>query len=321
MSDAAETIIRYDGPGLADHEMDIEALAPALLALASLIQLANTEINGDRAPALRVVVNANVEQKCFQIKLKAIQTIIAKAKGFFDGDDVATVKTLLEWIGLVGAPTFSLFKVLKMLAVKQPASTALTVGDGATVFQITGDVTFNGIPPEVQKLLQNAEIVDKARGFLKPVEREGYESVSAYDGDGHQAFHVDKAEASAIIRLPSPELADVDVDEDGESTEATGPAWVDTSHFRGTAKWALMWNGVKIDAKMPDGFLAQFQANDVIVVPNTKLTVKMLIIPKVDENGNPIGATRFEVTDVLKIELPPKAAKQSGLFDSDPSVS
>jgi hypothetical protein len=103
-----------------------------------------------------------------------------------------------------------------------------------------------------------------------------------------------------------------------EPIYATGPAWVDTSHFRGLAKWTLLWSGQRVDAKMPDDFLQKFQDNEVIVIPNTKLTVRMKVLTSVDDNGQPTGA-EFIVEEVLQIDLPPKAPKQVGLFDEESS--
>lgn len=37
--------VRYSGPLLADHTMDVRDLAPAMLALGDLIREANNEIN------------------------------------------------------------------------------------------------------------------------------------------------------------------------------------------------------------------------------------------------------------------------------------
>jgi len=100
----------------------------------------------------------------------------------------------------------------------------------------------------------------------------------------------------------------------GDDTFATGPAWVDTSHFRGQARWTLLWSGTRIDAKMPDEFLRQFQDNEILVIPNTKLTVRMRISTPVDERGMPSGPASFVVEEVTNIELPPKAPEQTKLF-------
>jgi len=44
MSATAHFSIKYDGPALASHQMDVRELAPALMALASLLEEANREI-------------------------------------------------------------------------------------------------------------------------------------------------------------------------------------------------------------------------------------------------------------------------------------
>lgn len=317
-----ETVIRYDGPALADHEMDVQELAPALLALASLIQAANHKFNGDRS-AIKVVVNADIEQKCFQIKIKLIQDFLEKAKSFLDGD-MATLKDICEWVGIVGGTSFSLFRLLIALGKKKEDSTtfnATSQGDGA-ILQVKELHLHlpDGTPPQVRELLSDPLIVEKAKAVLKPATLPGYNHVGFYRLNGIADFSANKEEVEGALALPPPANENEPEEApDGESTTATGPAWVDTSHFRGAAKWALLWNGAKIDAKMPDEFLERFQSNEIIVVPNTKLTIRMTITPKIDENGNPLGPTSFVVDEILGIELPPKAPQQSDFFkDDDP---
>ena len=68
MTKHVRTTIRYDGSALSGHEIDVQDLAPALLALADIIQIANRKFNGDRAD-VKVTVSADVEQQCFMIDL------------------------------------------------------------------------------------------------------------------------------------------------------------------------------------------------------------------------------------------------------------
>ena len=49
--------------------MDVQDVAPALLALEDIVQIANRKFNGGSA-GIRVLVNADVEQKVFQIGLR-----------------------------------------------------------------------------------------------------------------------------------------------------------------------------------------------------------------------------------------------------------
>lgn len=326
MAGEIETIIRYDGPVLADHDMDVEELAPALLALASLIQTANHKFNGERA-SVRVVVNADVEQQCFQIKIKLIQDLLQMAKGFLDGD-MATIKEICEWIGITAGGTtgtLTLFKLILSLGKKQQDATIFRskTGDDSTIVQIQ-HLTLNlpeGTPKQIAEMIRDPIIVQKAKEVLKPASQPGYESISFIEPvHGTKVFEARKEEVTAALAFEPP-VPEGEEEEGGEPTFATGPAWVDTSHFRGNAKWVLMWNGARIDAKMPEEFVRQFQENEILVVPNTKLSVRMRITPKVDEHGSPIGPTSFVVEEVLGMELPPKPAVQQGLFNGDHTTS
>lgn len=49
MSEASLTLV-FDGPAVENGEIDVQELAPTLLAMGELIQAANDKINGDNAP-------------------------------------------------------------------------------------------------------------------------------------------------------------------------------------------------------------------------------------------------------------------------------
>ena len=68
--------LRYDGPALSEHGMDVADLAPALLALGELIKRANATFNGDAAK-VNLIVQSDFEHKCFQINLELIQSILS----------------------------------------------------------------------------------------------------------------------------------------------------------------------------------------------------------------------------------------------------
>jgi hypothetical protein len=108
------TTIRYDCPALSGHEMDVQDLAPALLALAEIAQIANRKFNGDRA-SLRVLVNADVEQQCFQLDLSLIQSLMDQAQALLGKDNVATAAELAQMIGLVGGAGTTLLGLYKWL--------------------------------------------------------------------------------------------------------------------------------------------------------------------------------------------------------------
>jgi hypothetical protein len=110
----ADFQLAYDGEALRDHAMDVDELAPALLAVGNLCREANRSLNEGRAE-VAVRVRADFERKCFDIHFELIQSLYEQVKTLLGDDHVTTAKTLLEWIGLPG-PTgaLSLFGFLKL---------------------------------------------------------------------------------------------------------------------------------------------------------------------------------------------------------------
>lgn len=325
MADEIETIIRYDGPALAGHEMDIEELAPALLALASLIQTANHKFNGDLS-AVRVTVNADVKQQCFQIKIKVIQDIVQMARSFLDGD-MATIKEICEWIGLVGCGGLTLFKLLVKLG-KTPGDTttfsAEASGD-ATVIQaqsLEQHVHFHlpeGTPDQVKKLLEDPAIVSKAKQVLKPATQAGYETAGFYEPSGREIFSASKEEAKAVIALPSlgpaVEVPTEQEDGDEEHTPIKARVFVKTQQNEGNAQWGLKWAGRVEQASIDDHeWLTRFQTGKVPVTLPFYLDVEM---DMVTSRTNPDAPARFHVLKVVDDSIPTGGGVQGDLLNDN----
>ena len=81
--------------------MDVQDLAPALLALADLVQLANRKFNGSLAD-IKVLVNADVEQRCFMIDVSLVQSILDQAKSLLTTENVKTAEDIARWVGILG---------------------------------------------------------------------------------------------------------------------------------------------------------------------------------------------------------------------------
>lgn len=315
-----QTTIRYDGPALTGHEMDVQDLAPALLALAEIAQIANRKFNGERA-SMKVLVNADVEQQCFMLDLSLVQSLLDQATALFTKENIKTAKDIAEMIGLVGGvmgTPATLFGVYKWLFAREtPAdqiSFTKTEATGTTIINVYGDGNSFEVSNEVAILASDPEVTKRVQTVLKPLKKPEYQDFSILQ-NREPILQIDREEAKGILAAEPPFFTPSDDTSQTEPTYATGPAWVDTSHFRGVAKWKLIWSGQTIDAKMPDEFLRQFQDNEIIVVPNAKLTVRMKVLTNVDDNGQPTGVSEFIVEEVLQIDLPPKAAKQTDMFE------
>ena len=188
MSKHVTTTIRYDGPALVGHEMDVQELAPALLALAEMVQLANKRFNGDAA-TMKVLVKADVDQQCFQLDIHIVQSILESAKHLFGTDEYKTAKEIAEWLdlllpgGVSGVAGYGVFSFWKQFSAdKEAPSVAITTeqhGGQTTLVQGTtgGSVTVNN---NVFLLASDPEMIELGKKVLRPLERPGYKTLGFY---------------------------------------------------------------------------------------------------------------------------------------------
>lgn len=186
-----QTTIKFDGPALEGKAMDVAHLAPALLALSDLVKSTNNFANGDRA-GVKVLVSADLEQKCFELTIELALTIWEQAKLLIDDDRVLTAKEIAEWIGIIGASTYGLFNLIKRLKGRNIGSvTALEVLDGQNMVEIRVEGEDDPIKTvqAVYELYANIQTRQKAVAVLAPLHEDGYETLEFYeDGDVYVAF-------------------------------------------------------------------------------------------------------------------------------------
>lgn len=305
------TTIRYDGPALSDHEMDVQDLAPALLALADLIQIANQKFNGSHA-SMKVLVNADVEQKCFMIDISLVQTFLEQAKGLLGADGVKTAKEIAEWVGILAGGSAGLFQLLKFLRNARKSDQPLHIensGDGNVTIVGNGNTII--VPRPVFLLAQEPKAVEKAKGVVKPLEKEGYDSLSFLDGST-SVVEFTEQEAAEIGEMPIQPLTDIPSE---SVSQIRGQVRIKSAQYEGGAQWALLWNGRAINAEMVDkaaDWVLSFQENKVNAPPNSILDVSMIETAQLDGQGLIVGKAAYRVLEVHSVTQPPK---QSGLFD------
>ena len=312
MTRHVRTRIRYDGPALAGHEMDVQDLAPALLAVAEIVQIANRKFNGDTT-SLRVMVDADVEQQCFQLDLSLVQTWFEQAATLVGQKDVASAKDIADWVGLIGKGGVGLFGVLalvygrrKMTEDKSAPSITFTKGDqkGTTIININGDGNQIVVPTPTAQLLVDQEVAKHVKGVLRPLQREGYEEVSFLHG-GETVTRINKGEAQEIIAAAPISL---DPAPSESIAQIRGSVRIKSPQYEGGAKWSLLWQGRAISAEMVDQaaqWVENFQNNRVSAPPNTFLDVSMTESVKLDAQGQAIGLRNYVVHEVHSATPPP----------------
>lgn len=307
------TTIRYDGPALVGHEMDVQDLAPALLALADVIQTANYKFNGNDAN-IKVLVNADVEQRCFMIDISLVQSFLDQAKGFLDSDHVKTAYDIAQWVGIISGGAVGLFHFLKFLHGAKKGDTALDItnnGDGNIT--ITGNGNTIVISRPVYLLARDPKVIEKAKAVIRPLEKEGYETL-AFLAHDKEIFEVDKSEAADIVALPNEPLS---APPNKSVSQIKGQVRIKSAQYEGTAQWSFLWNGRSINAEMTGeaaDWVSNFQANRVDAPPNSILDVTMIETVQLDEHGMSIGKPSYRILEVHSVRPPPR---QVGLFDGE----
>ena len=303
MTRHVRTTIRFDGPALAGHDMDVQDLAPALLALADVIQIANRTFNGSQT-SIRVLVNADVAQRCFMIDLSLVQSFLDQAKGFLGSDNVKTAYDIAQWVGLLGSGSIGLFQLLKFLRGAKETGNPLHIeADGTGNVIVTGSGNTVVIPQQVYQLAQEAKAVEKAKAVLRPLETEGYETLSFLEGD-NGVFEVNSEEAQGIAELASQPLSELPSE---SVSQIRGQVRIKSAQHEGNAQWGFLWNGRTISAEMVDAaveWVRDFQTNRVDAPPNSILDVSMLETAQLDAQGLILGKASYSVTAIHNVTRP-----------------
>ncbi|MDH5573362.1 MAG: hypothetical protein OEY89_16485, partial [Gammaproteobacteria bacterium] len=308
--------LRYDGPALSEHSIDVNDLAPALLALGDLCTRANKKFNQNRA-SVKVLVNADLEQNCFEIYLELAQTIFEQAKTLLKNDDVASAKEILEWLGIIGstAATVGLFRLLKILNGRKISSKELVKQDGKDVIKIhvEGDNNTVLVHPQTMELLEDKSTIKALKSVVKPVTKEGYDTVAFDHGNG-EIESINKDEAASII--------DTDLDclfeeEEAEDESQTITAWlrVYSPVYNSTVKnWMFEYgkNHEYVDISETDIAKKALERGGALV--NDMYKVKLEISQTISDSGS--INNHYKIIEVLEFK-PAKPEQQINLFDDE----
>jgi hypothetical protein len=184
--------VAYDGK-LAEHSIDVETLAPALLAFGKLIREANAEFNGKRATA-RVVVVSDFEHKCFNINFDVVLSYYEQLKTLVGSSDAVTAQNILEWIGFLakgagilgstGGLTYLGYLKLKK-GRKVTSAEPLKDADKSGIIEVhvEGDANSINVHQHVYNLSQNPKALRATRDAFLPLGEGGFDTVRFKQGE------------------------------------------------------------------------------------------------------------------------------------------
>lgn len=206
--------IGFDGPAVANGEIDVADLAPALLALGELFSAANRALNQDRAET-RLKIRAS-EKGSFVALLSLDVSFLTDLLDMVAAhpDRIVAADQLLELLikgGTIVGGTVGFFKALRFLKGKRPDS-AKKNEDGTT--SITVGPTTIIVDQRTVVLLEDLRTREATEKFVSTaLNAEGITAVSFdEEPDGEPELTLTKSDVSAT-KVPDP------LDE--ETTEST----------------------------------------------------------------------------------------------------
>ncbi|MEA2007087.1 MAG: hypothetical protein U9O20_02915 [Patescibacteria group bacterium] len=245
--------IKYDGPALAGHEMNVKDFAPALLAIGELFDEANIVLNENRT---KIDVNIRATKEgSVDIDLSMVQSVIDQAKTLFSGDGVSAIvnaQSLLKLIFGGGVGSIGIVSFIKWLKGRN-IENITTLEDGNLKIQVEGGET-KTLKEEEINLFRLVSIRKKLETIIKsPLSKEGIDTFKVKHGDETEEIKKDESEF-----FSSPDIDEELIDEREIETNLT----IVNASFQEKGKWRFSDGNSTFFAEIEDvDFLNKVEKN------------------------------------------------------------
>jgi hypothetical protein len=169
MSETVHFKVTYDGVALDVHEMDINDLAPSLLALSDLIKQANKVLNTQTNASVAVKIKGAFKAGSFGLEVGVHQSAL-EFFNLFNQPLVTGALNLLTLLGFVGVGGKGLLDVLRWLK-NRPIQHVEKIDDKTIVLHVKDESL--PISNQVLQLLVNMEIRKSVEKLLTPLRVQG----------------------------------------------------------------------------------------------------------------------------------------------------
>lgn len=168
-------VVRYDGPALDEHAMDVRDLAPSLLGLSDAFHRAQQVLTPGADPV-------NLKIKAFGAGSFEVSMLLTDAVGYFEfAMDALTSRPVhaLGGLGVLTTSVFGTFRAVKWLGGRPVR--AVTPRSNGMVELVAADGTTLEIPANDSKLLLDLDTREALATIVKPIGHDGVESLKIVD--------------------------------------------------------------------------------------------------------------------------------------------
>ncbi len=290
--------VAYVGDDENDHTMDVEALAPALLAFGQLIRAANTEFNQSRA-TMKVLVDSKFEHKCFLINFETLQTILDTVKDFLNDEGVKHAADVLQKVGVTAGTTAAgLFGYLKWRNGRKVESVQeVKDSPGAVVIKVEGDNNTFQIGSDVFRLSQNPQVLEAVEGTLTPIEHKEAKAIEFRKDDKPLVTFKENDVKAIVASCEEPAEVDFVEEEEEEPKVVTAVLYSHGPVFDTKApNWRFLYRRKPIYADIRETNIAKDAVKRGGSFMNDRYKVKMEITPPNDDHAE----THYKIIQVLE---------------------
>ncbi len=286
-----------------DHSIDVQILAPALLAFGKLLREANTEINNKKSTT-KVMVVSDFEHKCFNINFELLVSLYEQAKSLVSTEQAKNAKDVLEWVGLVTAPpSTALLSYLGYLRWKNGRKTEVkSISDkdvnGTVHVTIPGEQSTVHVHNHIYALSQNPAALRATRDALSPLGQEGFDRVDIADGVA-APISIDMQEADEIIASCTQGIDDSKIIEPDVQTTTAWLSVYSPVYDIKAGKWRFLLGTDVIYADISSTRIAQEAISRGGAMIQDAYQVKLEINIPVDPKGNH-KEPEYKVIEVIR---------------------
>ena len=290
MDDMAQIRITYDGPALAAHEMDARELAPALMAMADLLDTSVRALQGDRAKA-QINVKGSFKTGSFSVDFTTSVSLLQAAKDIFAGEGmtaIANATAVLTALGLAAKTGYTgVAQVLQWLRGRRITHVQMTE-EGQVTLHSGEDAVVVEYP--VLVLLRDIPVRQAFDRVLAPLDRDGIDTFAA--GDDHSFVLIVREEERRYFCAPT------GPDEPLLEDTRTMAFSIVSLAFKEDNKWRLSDGNHTINARISDAaFHSAVDANEASFSKGDVLICEVKVTQWHTQHG---AKTDYEVIRVIE---------------------